>query len=231
MDGINAAIILDGNRRWAKERGLKTFFGHKKGAENVEKIAKEANKRGMKNLYVYIFSTENWKRSDEEVTYLMKLFKSYFKGLKKNADKDNIRVRFIGTDEKLSSDIIEMKKEIEESTKENDGMGLNICFNYGGRNEILEMTKRISKKVLEGEIKTSDINEEIISHNLYTNGIDDPDILIRTSGEQRLSNFLPWQLTYTELFFVDKAWPEFTIEDLEEIVSRFKKRNRRFGAG
>lgn len=229
MDLEHIAIILDGNRRWAKQRGMLPQLGHKEGAKVLEKLSVEASKMGLKYLTVFTFSTENWKRSKQEVSYLMKLFKVYFKRLVKNINKYDIKIVFIGTDEGLPPDIKKIKYEVIEKTKDKEGMQLNICFNYGGRDEITNATKKIAQMYKEGEIELEDINENLISDNLYTAGIPDPDLLIRTSGEQRLSNYLPWQLTYSEFIFEEKYWPDFTIEDLKEAIEEYKERDRRFG--
>lgn len=229
MEVNHVAIILDGNRRWARSKKMIPQLGHREGAKNLENFAIEANKMGLKYLTVYVFSTENWKRSKEEVRYLMKLFHVYFARLKKNLSKYNMKIKFLGIDENVDEKILKEKKEAEELSKESTGLQLNVCFNYGGRREITDAAKKIAQKVLDGKLKIDEITEEVFANNLYTTGIPDPDILIRTSGEQRLSNFLPWQLTYTEFFFVDKHWPEFSIEDLKEVLDQYKNRDRRFG--
>jgi di-trans,poly-cis-decaprenylcistransferase len=231
MDVNHIAIILDGNRRWAKDRGLDKYIGHKEGAKNLEELTKKANEKGLKYLTVYTFSTENWKRSKEEVSYLMKIFTIYFKRLLKRVNKYNIKIKFFSSRDGLTKDLIKMIDEIEEISKNNTGLQINLCFNYGGRREITEATRKIAEDVLAGKIKPEGITEEMFSKKLYSGEIPDPDILIRTSGEKRLSNFLPWQLTYSEFFFVNKHWPDFKIDDLEEIVKEYNTRNRRFGAG
>jgi di-trans,poly-cis-decaprenylcistransferase len=223
------AIILDGNRRWAKERGLFPTKGHEKGAKTLEEIAIYANEIGLKYLTVYIFSTENWKRSKEEVTFLMGLFKSYFTKLSKKMNSKNIKIKFFGSEEEITDELKKLKDDVENITKGATGLQLNLCFNYGGRREIVETVKKISNKVKNGEILVDDITEELFSRNLYSEGIEDPDIMIRTSGEKRLSNFLPWQLTYTEFFFLDKYWPDFKKEDLNGIISEYETRDRRMG--
>ena len=229
MEVNHVAIILDGNRRWAKSKNMIPQLGHREGAKNLENFAIEANKMGLKYLTVYVFSTENWKRSKEEVGYLMKLFHIYFARLKKRLSKYNMKIKFLGIDENVEEKILKEKKESEELSKDATGLQLNVCFNYGGRREITDAAKKIAEKVLDGKLKIDEITEEVFANNLYTAGIPDPDILIRTSGEQRLSNFLPWQLTYTEFFFVDKHWPEFSIEDLKDVLEQYKNRDRRFG--
>lgn len=222
------AIIMDGNRRWAKANNLTTPQGHKEGAENLKRIAKFANQIGIKYMTVYAFSTENWKRAKEEVSAIMKLLKLYISDFFNSYD-NNIKVRIIGRKNDLSKDIYEEIKKVEEKTKNNTGLVLNIAFNYGGRDELVTTTKNIAQKVLDGELKIEDINEEIISNNLYTAGQPDPDLLIRTSGEERISNFLPWQISYSEFVFTKKYWPEYSKKDLLESIQIYQKRTRRFG--
>ena len=224
------AIIMDGNRRWAKNKGLPVSFGHKEGAKTLEKIVRYANKIGIKHITVYAFSTENWKRTEEEVSTLMGLFQSYLDDYSKRADSENIRVKIIGSKVGLSE---KMKNSIEkcmERTKKNTGTTFNIALNYGGRDEIISAVKNIAQKVKENKIEIEDINEKMISDNLYTSEQPDPDLLIRTSGEIRLSNFLPWQLVYTEFLFIEKNWPDFDEKDLDEAIELYQKRNRKFGA-
>lgn len=222
------AIIMDGNRRWAKENNLDTASGHKEGAENLKRIAKFANKIGIKYLTVYAFSTENWKRTKEEVGAIMKLLKFYILDFFKSYD-NNIKVRVIGRTDDLPKDIYSEIKKVEEKTKNNTGLVLNIAFNYGGRDEITTATKKIAEKVKNGELNIEDITEELISNNLYTAGQPDPDLLIRTSGEERISNFLTWQISYSEFVFTDKYWPAFSNQDLLETIATYQKRTRRFG--
>ena len=222
------AIIMDGNRRWAKENNLDTASGHKEGAENLKRIAKFANKIGIKYLTVYAFSTENWKRTKEEVGAIMKLLKFYILDFFKSYD-NNIKVRVIGRIDDLPKDIYSEIKKVEEKTKNNTGLVLNIAFNYGGRDEITTATKKIAEKVKNGELNIEDITEELISNNLYTAGQPDPDLLIRTSGEERISNFLTWQISYSEFVFTDKYWPAFSNQDLLETIAIYQKRTRRFG--
>lgn len=222
------AIIMDGNRRWAKENNLDTASGHKEGAENLKRIAKFANKIGIKYLTVYAFSTENWKRTKEEVGAIMKLLKFYILDFFKSYD-NNIKVRVIGRTDDLPKDIYSEIKKVEEKTKNNTGLVLNIAFNYGGRDEITTATKKIAEKVKNGELNIEDITEELISNNLYTAGQPDPDLLIRTSGEERISNFLTWQISYSEFVFSDKYWPAFSNQDLLETITIYQKRTRRFG--
>ena len=222
------AIIMDGNRRWAKENNLDTASGHKEGAENLKRIAKFANKIGIKYLTIYAFSTENWKRTKEEVGAIMKLLKFYILDFFKSYD-NNIKVRVIGRTDDLPKDIYSEIKKVEEKTKNNTGLVLNIAFNYGGRDEITTATKKIAEKVKNGELNIEDITEELISNNLYTAGQPDPDLLIRTSGEERISNFLTWQISYSEFVFTDKYWPAFSNQDLLETIAIYQKRTRRFG--
>jgi len=223
------AIIMDGNRRWAKQRNLDVRLGHKSGAENLEIIVKYCNKIGIKYLTVYAFSTENWKRTKEEVGALMLLLQNYLDLFAKTADSENIRIKMLGDREGLSEGILKKIDNTIERTKNNTGLTLNVAFNYGGRDEILKAVKKIAWDVKENNINIEDINEKLISDNLYTEDIPDPDLMIRTSGEIRTSNFLPWQLVYSEFYFTDKLWPDFSTEDLEEAISEYSKRNRKFG--
>ena len=224
------AIIMDGNRRWAKLRSLDPRFGHKKGAEVLENMVKYCNKIGIKYLTVYAFSTENWKRSKEEVGALMLLLQRYLDDFAKRADTDNIRIKMLGDREGLSSGILKSLDNAIERTKENTGVTFNIAFNYGGRDEIVKAVKNIAEEIKQDKLEVAAINEELISENLYTSGMPDPDLMIRTSGEIRLSNFLPWQLVYSEFYFTDKLWPDFTNEDLDEAIEEYNRRNRKFGA-
>ncbi len=224
------AIIMDGNRRWAKKRGLPVGLGHKEGAKTLEKIVRYANKRGIKYITVYAFSTENWKRAEEEVKTLMSLFQSYLDDYSKRADSENIKVKIIGSRDGLSEKMKDSISKCMERTKDNTGITFNIALNYGGRDEILKAVKNISEQVKENKLSVEDITEETISNNLYTQGQPDPDLLIRTSGEIRLSNFLPWQLVYSEFLFIEKYWPDFSEEDLENAIKIYQQRNRKFGA-
>ena len=223
------AIIMDGNRRWAKQRKLDVRLGHKKGAETIEMIAKYCNKIGVKYLTVYAFSTENWKRTKEEVGALMLLLQNYLDIFAKTADSENIRIKMLGNREGLSEGLLNKIDNTIEMTKNNTGLTFNIAFNYGGRDEIVRAVKKISEMAKNGEIDIEAINENLISENLYTANQPDPDLLIRTSGELRLSNFLPWQLVYSEFYFVDKYWPDFDEKDLDEAIEEYRKRNRKFG--
>ena len=223
------AIILDGNRRWARAKGLPIAMGHKKGAETVEKIARYANKIGIKYMTVYAFSTENWKRAEDEVNALMLLFESYFEKYAKKATSENIKMQFLGDMTAFNNKMKQYIIDCTERTKNNTGLTFNIALNYGGRLELITAIKQISEKVKSGEYSIEDIDEKIVSDNLYTKGMPDPDLLIRTSGEQRTSNFLPWQLVYSEFLFVEKNWPDFTEEDLDKAIIEYQKRTRKFG--
>ncbi len=224
------AIILDGNRRWARERGKPASFGHKEGAKTLEKIVRYANKIGLEYITVYAFSTENWKRTAEEVKALMLLLQNYLDEYSKRADTENIKVKILGDISVLSEGMQKSIKKCMERTKDNTGVTFNIALNYGGRDEIVKAIKQISKQIKEGKITEEDITEQMVSDNLYTKGEPDPDLLIRTSGEIRLSNFLPWQLVYSEFLFIDKNWPEFEEKDLDEAIIEYQKRTRKFGA-
>lgn len=224
------AIIMDGNRRWARNKSLPVSFGHKEGAKTLEKIVRHAKNIGIKYITVYAFSTENWKRSQEEVSTLMNLMLNYLESYSKRADSENIKVNILGSRQGLSEKMIDLIDRCMERTKNNTGITFNIALNYGGRDEIVRAVKSIAEKVKENEINIEDITEQTISDNLYTKEQPDPDLLIRTSGEIRLSNFLPWQLVYTEFVFVEKNWPDFNEEDLEEAIEIYQKRNRKFGA-
>jgi undecaprenyl diphosphate synthase len=224
------AIIMDGNRRWAKAQGKPVSFGHKEGAKTLEKIVRHAKKIGIEYITVYAFSTENWKRAEDEVKTLMLLLKNYLDDYSKRADTENICVRVLGDITALNEGLQKSINKCMERTKGNNGIIFNIALNYGGRDEILRATKQIATDVKNGNLKIEDITEDLFSNNLYTKGEPDPDLLIRTSGEIRLSNFLPWQLVYSEFLFVDKNWPDFSEQDLEDAVEVYQKRTRKFGA-
>ena len=224
------AIIMDGNRRWAKAQGKPASFGHKAGAKTLEKIVRYANKIGLEYITVYAFSTENWKRTEEEVKALMMLLQSYLDDYSKRADTENIRVKILGDISALAPGMQKSIKNCMERTKDNTGVTFNIALNYGGRDELVKAIKQIAQEEKDEKIEIEDISEEMVSNNLYTKGEPDPDLLIRTSGELRLSNFLPWQLVYTEFLFIDKNWPDFTEEDLDNAIIEYEKRTRKFGA-
>ena len=223
------AIIMDGNRRWAKEKGIEVKLGHKAGAENLEKLAYFANDLGLKYLTVYAFSTENWKRTKEEVGALMLLLRAYIDKLLKRTTSDNIRIKVLGDIEKIDEGLRKDILKIVESTKNKTGLTLNIAFNYGGRDEITKAVKKIASKVASNELNMQDINEQLISDNLYTEGEPDPDLVIRTGGELRVSNFLLWQIAYAEFLYVQKYWPDFSEDDLVDAIVTFQNRNRKFG--
>ena len=222
-------IIMDGNGRWAIKRGLPRSAGHSAGADTLKKIVTECNNMGIKYITVYAFSTENWKRPKEEVDYLMNLLLSYLRDAEKTLAGENVVIRAIGSRKELSEEIQEQIVKTEEFTKNNTGIIMNIAVNYGSREEITTAVKKIAQKAAEGEIKSDDITSEMISDNLYTKNQPDPDLIIRTSGEERISNFLLWQLAYSELWFTNKLWPDFNKSDLLEAIYDFQNRGRRFG--
>ena len=225
------AIIMDGNRRWAKAKNMPVSLGHKEGAKTLEKIVRYANKIGLEYITVYAFSTENWKRAEDEVKALMMLLQNYLDDYSKRADSENIKVKILGDVSVLSNKMQKSIKNCMERTKNNTGVTFNIALNYGGRDEIVKAMKKIANKVKNNQIKIEEINEKLISENLYTTGEPDPDLVVRTSGEKRLSNFLPWQLVYSEILFIDKNWPDFEEEDLDKCIIEYQKRTRKFGAG
>ena len=224
------AIIMDGNRRWARQKGLDPKLGHKEGAKTLEKIVRYANKIGLGYITVYAFSTENWKRTEDEVGALMLLLQNYLDDYSKRADTENIKVKVLGDISALPEGMQKSINKCMERTKNNTGVTFNIALNYGGRDEIVKAVKKISEQVKEGKINIEDINEQLISDNLYTAGEPDPDLLIRTSGELRTSNFLPWQIVYSEFVFIEKNWPDFDEKDLDKAIEIYQKRNRKFGA-
>ena len=224
------AIIMDGNRRWAKAQGKPVSFGHKEGAKTLEKIVRYANKIGLQYITVYAFSTENWKRAEDEVKTLMLLLQTYLDDYAKRADSENIKVKILGDITALSKGMQKSIRECMERTKNNTGVTFNIALNYGGRDEIIRAVKKIAEQAQDNQIKIDDINEKMISDNLYTAGQPDPDLVIRTSGEIRLSNFLSWQVAYSELLFIEKNWPDFTEQDLDDAIMEYQKRTRKFGA-
>ena len=223
------AIIMDGNGRWASKRGLPRSMGHKKGAERVEEIVRAAGDLRIKYLTLYAFSTENWNRPKDEVDTLMGLLRQYLKNDLKEIQKNNVRIRFIGERYMLDNDVVDKMAEIEEQTKNNTNMTLCIAISYGSRQEILDGVKKTASLLKSGEISIDDIDIKMFSGMLYTNDMPEVDLLIRTSGEQRLSNYLLWQVAYAELFFMDILWPDFDKEALEDIVKDFKTRERRYG--
>ena len=223
------AIILDGNGRWAKAKGMPRNYGHAQGSKNVEKICEEAWRMGIKYLTMYAFSTENWNRPEGEVAALMKLLESYLKNCIKTADKNNMRVRVIGDTTRLSERFQKQIVELEAASAKNDGLNLQIAINYGSRDEMIRAMKKMYHDMENGSRQVSELNEDMFASYLDTAGIPDPDLLIRTSGEQRLSNYLLWQLAYSEFYFTDVPWPDFGKEELEKAVEAYNKRDRRFG--
>ena len=225
----HVALILDGNGRWAKKRGLPRTMGHKEGCVTVEKTVEIAARMGIKYLTVYGFSTENWKRSVEEVGALMQLFRYYMVRLLKIAKANNVRVKMIGERSRFDKDIVEGINRLERETKDNTGLTFVIAVNYGGRDEIVRAARRMAEDLETGKLKKEEITEPVFASYLDTAGIPDPDLLIRTSGELRLSNYLLWQLAYTEIYVTDCLWPNFDKEELEKAIAAYNKRDRRFG--
>lgn len=222
-------IILDGNGRWAKRRGLPRSAGHSVGVDNMRTIVKECNRLGIKSVTAYVFSTENWKRPQDEVDFLMKLFGNFFDNYKKELDGENIVLRVIGARENLSPKLVQKIEETEEYTKNNTGTVVNMALNYGSREEITRAVKGIAQDAKDGVLNIDDITPQTITDRLYTGGQPEVDLMIRTSGEIRISNFLMWQISYAELWFTEKMWPEFKVEDLHEAIFDYQQRKRRFG--
>ena len=223
------AFIMDGNGRWAKSKGMPRNYGHVQGAKTVETICEEAYRMGIQYLTVYAFSTENWNRPKDEVDALMGLLRNYMKTCLKTAAKNNMCVRIIGEKSRLDADIRKRMEQLEEATRNNTGLHFQIAINYGGRDEIVRAVQKLAKEVAEGRIAADAVTEEMISEALDTKGIPEPDLLIRTCNEQRISNFLLWQLAYTELYFTPIAWPDFSKEELEKAIAAYNKRDRRYG--
>ena len=225
----HVAIILDGNGRWAKSKGMPRNYGHAQGSKNVERICEEAWRLGIKYLTVYAFSTENWNRPQDEVDALMNLLRRYMKTCLTTAAKNDMKVRVIGDITRLDEDIRSRILELEEATKNNGGLNFQIAINYGSRDELVRGIRRLAQDCVDNKQDPAEITEAVIERYLDTHGIPDPDLLIRTSGEQRLSNFLLWQLAYTEFYFTDVHWPAFTKEELIKVIEQYNKRDRRFG--
>ncbi len=225
----HVGIIMDGNGRWAQKRGLPRSAGHSAGANNFRKIIRYCSDIGIKYLTMYAFSTENWKRPKDEVGALMKLFKQYLEEALRDFQDDSIKLRFIGDTTAFSDDIQELMKKAVEGSANRDGMVLNLAMNYGGRDELVMAAKKIAEQVKKGEITVDDINDKLISDNIYTAGQPNPDLIIRPSGEYRTSNFLLWQSAYSEYVIMDKLWPDFTFDDMNYALVEYAKRNRRFG--
>ena len=225
----HVGIIMDGNGRWAKLRGLSRKAGHREGAQTFRTITRYCSQVGIRYLTVYAFSTENWKRPEDEVGALMGLFKSYLKEALEDFQDDDIVVRFIGDKSGFSPELQALMTENEESSKNRDGMVLNIAMNYGSRDEIVRAVRQISEEVRSGALRPEDVSEQLISDRLYTAGQPDPDLIIRPSGEYRISNFMLWQAAYTEFVIMNKLWPDFTKADLDEALRIYSQRNRRYG--
>ena len=223
------AIILDGNGRWAKKKGMPRNYGHAEGSKNVECICEDAYKLGVKYLTVYAFSTENWKRPKEEVDALMNLLRNYMKTCLKTAEKNRMRVRVLGDKTALDADIRMRIEQLEEATKNNDGLCFQIALNYGSRDEMIRAMQKMCRDCKEGKVEPEQIDESLFETYLDTYNIPDPDLMIRTSGEQRLSNYLLWQLAYSEFYFTDVLWPDFTKEELIKAIEYYNSRDRRFG--
>lgn len=226
----HVGIIMDGNGRWAQTRGMPRIAGHRKGAESVRIAVTTAVELGIQYLTLYGFSIENWKRPMAEVTALMGLLRLYLRQEIDELDEKGVRIRFIGERKRLAQDIVELIEEAEKRTETNSKLDLIVALSYGARQEITDAARKLAQKVLVGELTLDDIDEELMSRNLSTAGIPDLDLVIRTSGEKRVSNFLLWQLAYAELIFVDTLWPDFSRRDLEEAVNEFHRRERRYGA-
>jgi len=223
------AIIMDGNGRWAAKRALPRKAGHKAGAEAFEQLITDAKELGLEHITVYAFSTENWKRSEEEVKAIMDLMRHYLKNSLQRFLKDNVRMHIIGDISRLDEDIQEQIRDVEEKSKEKDGMIVHIALNYGGRDELRRSMQKIVEQAVQGQITVQDITEDTIDATLDTAGVPDPELLIRTSGENRISNFLLWQLAYTEFYFTDVLWPDFGKNDLLKAIYYYQNRDRRFG--
>ena len=226
---VHVAIIMDGNGRWAKKRGLPRTAGHAQGARVVEQILEDADHMGIRYLTVYAFSTENWSRPDSEVKALMNLLRTYMKTSLAKCARNNVRIRVIGDKSRLDSDLQASIANLEKETASNTGIGFQIAINYGSRDEIVRALRKAAQRVKDSELNPEDITEDMISDGLDTAGIPDPDLLIRTGGEQRISNFLLWQTAYSELYFCDAAWPDFNKAELEKAVDAFNNRERRYG--
>ena len=226
---VHVAIIMDGNGRWAKKRGLPRTAGHAQGARTVEQILEDADHMGIRYLTVYAFSTENWSRPDSEVRALMNLLRTYMKTSLQKCARNNVRIRVIGDKSKLDKDLQTSIANLERDTASNTGIGFQIAINYGARDEITRAVRSAAEKIRTGELSPDEITENLISDSLDTGGIPDPDLLIRTGGEQRISNFLLWQTAYSELYFCDVAWPDFNKNELEKAVDAYNNRERRYG--
>ncbi len=226
---LHVAVIMDGNGRWATSRGLQRLNGHRRGIDRVREIVRACPDYGVKYLTLFAFSTENWNRSQEEVVGLMKLFRRFIQAEAKKLMSDKVRVRFIGQRGRLDQDLRDLMHALEERTKDNDHLHMTVAINYGGRDEIMRATQAIARQVRSGALNADDIDESTISRNLDTSFLPDPDLVIRTSGEKRTSNFLPWQSTYSEYAFVEEEWPDFKVPVFARVLDEVSCRDRRFG--
>ncbi|MBR3539447.1 MAG: isoprenyl transferase [Eubacterium sp.] len=235
IDGVmyevptHMAVIMDGNGRWAKKRMMPRMLGHRQGAKVLEQSCEDVWNLGVKYFTVYAFSTENWKRSQEEIAGIMDLLRTYLKDLAKKCNKNNMRMRFIGDRSVLDQDIQDKMREVEEESAQNDGLQFTVALNYGGRDELRRMTMKLAEQVKKGELDASEITEELISRNLDTCELPDPDLLVRTSGEERISNYLLWQLAYAEFYFTDVLWPDMNRKQFIEAIKYYSGRDRRYG--
>lgn len=225
----HVAIIMDGNGRWAKQRAWRRIRGHEQGAETVRTIVRASGEIGIHVLTLYAFSTENWQRPENEIKALMHLLKKFLAAEEKELMENNIRLDAIGQIHRLPADVVQMLDRVRKNTAVNDGMRLNLALSYGARSEIVRMVRRLARKVREGRLAPDDIDEKILADHLYTAGLPDPDLLIRTSGELRVSNFLLWQIAYSEIYVTDTFWPDFTKEEYLAIIEAYRRRERRFG--
>ncbi len=223
------AIIMDGNGRWAKNRNLPRSQGHIEGVKRVDELIDYAPELGVKAVTLFTFSTENWTRPENEVSMLMNILVAVLNKKLKKLMKNNIQFRTIGREERVPEVLLEVLKKVADATKDNTGLIINLAFNYGGRLEIIDAIKKIASNVKDGKAQIEDINEKLVSQNLYTHNLSDPDLLIRTSGEKRISNFLLWQLSYAEFYFTEKMWPDFTKEEFIKALESFEQRERRYG--
>jgi len=223
----HVGIILDGNRRWAKENGKTSFEGHKIGLDNINKIADYAHSKGVEHLTLYVFSTENWKRSEEEIKYLMGLIVIMFNKYLNDINKRDIRINWLGTYGSLSEKVVAVIEKAVEKTKENKGGNLNFCLNYGGRTEIVEAVQSMMRG--SPQLSADEVTETLLNDNMYSPNVPDVDMIVRTSGEKRISHFMLWRAGYSELMFLDKHWPAFTTEDFDNVLREYSHRNRRFG--
>ena len=226
----HVAIIMDGNGRWAQRRGQPRTVGHHRGVERVRDIVRAAPGLGIDTLTLFAFSTENWRRPNYEVSVLMRLFKHYIIREVDDLDQERVRVHFIGEREDLPGDLQRVMAQMEERTRGNNHLVLQIALNYGGRKELVRAARQLATEAVAGRLEPGEIDEDVFANALYTAGVSDPDLVLRTSGEQRLSNFLPWQVAYSELVFVEECWPDFTAEAFADVINRFASRERRFGA-